>query len=76
MIDHVHLLISNNPRISGGIYSVVSKIKGYSSNTLRCEFPVLRRKLPCLWSGSRFVSSVGSITLEVVKKYIEDQKSK
>jgi len=31
-------------------------------------------KLPCLWTRSKFISTVGSVSLEVVKKYIEDQK--
>jgi len=74
MEDHVHLLLSVNPRI--GIYNVVTKIKGISSFMLKSEFPELKRKLPCLWSGSRFISSVGSVSLEAVKKYIEDQKNK
>ncbi len=74
MPDHVHLLLDVNPRI--GIYKVVSGIKGYTSHVLREEFPELKRRLPSLWTLSRFISSVGAVTLEVVKKYIEDQKGK
>jgi putative transposase len=72
MPDHVHLLLDVNPMI--GIVSIVSKIKGYSSRTLREEFPALKKRIPTLWTHSRFISSVGAVTLEVVKKYIEDQK--
>ena len=72
MPDHVHLLLDVNPKI--GVYTVVSKIKGFTSKTLREEFPVLKTKLPTLWTNSRFLSSVGSVTLDVVKKYIQDQK--
>lgn len=72
MPDHVHLLISVNPKI--GIYQVVSLIKGYTSHELREEFPFLKTKLPCLWTRSRFISSVGAVTLDIVKQYIEDQK--
>ncbi len=72
MPDHVHLLISTNPKI--GIYTIVSKIKGYTSNTLRKEFKEIKSKLPTMWSSSKFISSVGSVTLEVVKRYIEDQR--
>ena len=75
MPDHVHMILSVNPRTSG-IYLTVSKIKGVTAKMLRDEFPVLRSKLPCLWSGSIFVSSVGVVTLEMVNKYIEDQKNK
>jgi len=74
MLDHVHLILSVNPK--EGIYKVVSKIKGYTSHELRNEFPELKSRLPTLWTHSRFISSVGSVTLAVVKQYIEDQKNK
>ena len=74
MPDHVHIILDVNPKI--GIYTVVSKIKGYTSRTLREEFPELKSKLPTLWTHSRFISSVGNVSLEVVKKYIENQKNK
>jgi len=50
--------------------------KGYTSKQLREEFPELKKKLPTLWTLSKFISSVGSVTLDVVKKYIEEQKNK
>ena len=74
MPDHVHLLLDVNPRI--GIYKVVNAIKGYSSHILREEFPELKRRLPTLWTHSKFISSVGSVSLDVVKRYIESQKGK
>ena len=74
MPDHVHLLLDINPKF--GIYRVVSSIKGYTSKTLRTEFPELKRKLPTLWTLSRFISSVGAVSLETVIKYIEEQKGK
>lgn len=73
MEDHVHLLIDVNPKI--GIYEVVNRIKGYSSRILREDFPELKKRLPTLWTRSKFISSVGSVSLEVVKKYIENQKN-
>ncbi|MHB1493110.1 MAG: IS200/IS605 family transposase [Thermoplasmataceae archaeon] len=74
MPDHVHLLIDVNPKL--GVYHVVNQIKRYSSSVLRNEFPVLKSKIPTLWTHSKFISTVGSVTLEVVKKYVEDQKGK
>lgn len=74
MPDHVHLLIDVNPKI--GIYSVISKIKGYTSSQLRKTFPELKSRLPCLWSGSKFISTCGTVSLETVKRYIEEQKGK
>ncbi|MDD3264231.1 MAG: IS200/IS605 family transposase [Candidatus Nanoarchaeia archaeon] len=72
MPDHVHLLLSTSAKNS--IYSIVSRLKGYTSNTLRAEFPSLKSRLPTLWTKGKFISSVGSVLLETVKKYIEDQK--
>ncbi len=74
MPEHVHLLLDVNPQI--GILKIVAQIKGYTANVLRKEFPWLRSRLPCLWTRSKFVSTVGAVTLDVVKKYIEDQKNK
>lgn len=73
MPDHVHLIIDVNPKI--GIFSIISKIKGYTSRVLRQEFPALKKRIPTLWTHSMFISSVGTVTLEVVKKYIEEQKN-
>lgn len=74
MPDHVHLLLDANPQI--GIVSIIAKIKGYTSSTLRKEFPILKRRLPCLWTRSKFVSTVGAVSLDIVKQYIIDQKGK
>jgi putative transposase len=67
-------LLDIHPKI--GVFNVVNKIKGYTSKVLREEFGSLKRRLPCLWTRTKFISSVGSVSLEVVKKYIELQKSK
>ena len=74
MPDHVHLLIDVNPRF--GIMQAVTKLKAVSSRQLRKEFPSLKTRLPSLWTRSTFISSVGAVTLEVVKRYIEEQKGK
>ena len=72
MPDHVHLLIDCDPRI--GICDLVASMKRTSSHILRSEFPELKRRLPCLWTRGKFIASVGSVSLETVKQYIEDQK--
>jgi len=72
MPDHVHLLLDANPQI--GINKIVRDIKGYTSHTIRKEFPWMKKRLPSLWTRSKFISTVGTVSLEIVKKYIEDQK--
>jgi putative transposase len=72
--DHVHLLLDVNPKT--GVYTVVRKIKGYTSHALREKFPQLKKRLPTLWTQSKFISSCGAVTLFAVKQYLEDQKGK
>jgi putative transposase len=73
MPDHVHLLIEVDPQF--GINKAVRSIKGFSSHTLRKEFKELTTRLPTLWTNSYFVSTVGGAPLNVIKKYIESQKT-
>ena len=57
------------------VFAITNKIKGHTSLVLRREFSELRSKLSTLWTESKFISFVGSVTLEVVKKYIEEQRT-
>lgn len=70
MPDHVHLFLSAPPYFSPHI--ILRKIKGRSARILRQEFPELL-KLPSMWTRSYFVSTVGNVSSETIKKYIEDQ---
>ncbi len=72
MPDHVHLLVDIDPRV--GVNQVVAKIKGYTSHELRKELPWLKKRLPTLWTRSKFIATVGAVTLEVVQAYIANQK--
>jgi putative transposase len=72
MPDHVHLLLDVDPRI--GIDRVVRKIKGYTAFRIRQEYPWMKHRMPSLWTRSRFIASVGSVSLETVKRYIEEQQ--
>ena len=69
--EHVHLLIEIPPTDS--IDKIVGKIKSYTSKVLREEYPSLKSRLPSLWTRSKFVSSCGGVTLQVIKDYIEGQ---
>jgi putative transposase len=72
MPDHVHLLVECDPTF--GINRLIRSIKGRSSRVLRTEFPHLRSRIPCLWTNSYFVSTVGGAPLAVIKNYIANQK--
>jgi putative transposase len=73
MPDHVNLLVSCDPQY--GIHRLVKQIKGRSSRLLRQEFQSLRSRLPTLWTNSYFVATVGGATLEVAKRYVENQRN-
>lgn len=74
MSDHVHLLADIPP--TKVPRNVVTRLKRFLAHELRSEFPYLKKRLPSLWTRSCFISSVGVVSLEVVKKYIENQKHK
>ena len=69
---HVRLLLDVDPR--AGMNVVVGEIKGFVSHELRNEFPWLKKRLLPLWTRSKFISTVGAVTLDVVQRYIESQK--
>lgn len=73
MPDHIHLLLEVDPQF--GIHKAVKLIKGTTSRILRNEFSELTTKLPTLWTNSYFVSTVGGAPLDIVKQYIESQKT-
>jgi putative transposase len=74
MPDHVHLLVGCDPQF--GIHRLVKFVKGATSHALRQEFPELKRKIPSMWTNSYYVGTVGGVTIEAVKKYVEGQKGR
>lgn len=73
MPDHVHILI--NAPTDESSAQIARWIKGRAAKLLRDEFPELK-KLPCLWSPSYFVATTGQVSTDIVKRYIEGQRSK
>ena len=74
MADHVHLFVESDPRWS--VAEIVNRIKGVSSRKLRNEFPHLKSRLPTLWSRSYYAGTVGSVSEDTVRDYIESQKGR
>lgn len=72
MPDHVHLFVKSKPTYAP--HFIVQQLKGYTSRMLRKEFKVLRSRLPTLWTRSYFCESVGCISEDTIKKYIDNQK--
>ncbi len=73
MPDHIHLLVDVDPQF--GVHKFIKRVKGRSSRILRDKYEEIRKRIPTLWTNSYFVSSVGGTTLDVIKKYIDEQKN-
>lgn len=58
-----------------GIHKAVKSMKGYTASILRDEFPSLKTRMPTLWTNSYFVSTVADTPSEVIKQYINAQKT-
>lgn len=72
--NHIHMIINCNPRY--GVMKCIQLIKSVSAYRLFDEFPYIKRNYLWggkFWSRSSFVATVGSVSLETVKKYIENQ---
>src|SRR5690625_1243215 len=68
--DHCHLLLNVPPTYSPA--DVMAKVKGGTSKILREEFPHLNRMLN-MWTRSYFVSTVGNVSSQTMKRYVEMQ---
>ena len=73
--DHVHLLINFPPKVA--LSALVNSLKGVSSRLLRKQFPELEQRYwkDVLWSRSYFAASCGGAPLEIIKQYVEQQKT-
>ena len=73
--DHVHLMLCCPPKLA--ISNLVGKLKGKSAYFLRQEYwDEIKKKLwgEHLWSPSYCLVSCGGVPLDIVKKYVEDQR--
>lgn len=61
--------------VKDSVHRIISQIKGFTSFRLRQSFPELKSKLPCLWTRSYYAETIGYVSEEIVKKYVEDQKN-
>jgi len=78
MPDHIHLLVEAPPKYSAA--QIVQYFKGISSKLMRQEFlEEIKRyiwKENTLWARGYYVASVAdSITTDVIREYINNQKT-
>ncbi len=74
--DHVHLLISYPPHKL--LSSLIANLKATSSKSMWRKFEskvsdTYHKRV--FWTGSYFVASCGGVTIDVLKKYVQEQDS-
>ena len=69
--NHIHVLVSCPPTLSPS--RVAQYLKGTPSRKLQEEFPHLKKRYwgRHLWARGYFCASVGAVTQEQIKEYIE-----
>ena len=72
-LDHVHCFISAPPKLS--ITNIVKYLKGITGRKLFEQFPEIRSALYKgeLWNHSYYVETIGSVSEENIRRYIERQ---
>ena len=73
MPDHAHIFISAPPKWSPS--DIAKILKGVSARWLMMEYPHLKKN-GHLWTSAYYVGSAGSVSSDVIGRYIVAQKSK
>ena len=75
-IDHIHVIASLPLTMTPLL--AIQYLKGMSSRGLFLEFPKLRKiyRKSHIWSPGKFIGSVGHITLDKAKKYLDAHHAK
>lgn len=74
--DHIHLFVTAHPKFSPSY--IVKMLKGISGRKLLMNHPEISRELwkGELWNSSYYIETVGSVSEENIKKYIDSQQQK
>jgi putative transposase len=73
--DHLHILFEAHPVMK--LSELINNLKTVSSRQTKKEFPEHIKKFywgtDAFWNGSYCILSTGGVTIETIKKYIENQ---
>lgn len=71
--DHIHILFRAHPTTN--LTKWINVLKGSTGKSLRYNFPQIKKKLwkSALWSPSYCLITTGEVTLDQLKKYVENQ---
>jgi putative transposase len=71
--DHFHMLFKSKPILAMTKY--LNAIKTITSREIQRNFPEVKKMLwkNAFWSRSYFLATTGQVTLDQLKKYVENQ---
>ncbi|WP_238322660.1 IS200/IS605 family transposase [Borreliella afzelii] len=72
--DHIHLLLEFTPNIQPSKF--INNLKTVSSRLIRKKYSTYLDKYywkPYFWSGSYCLISTGGASIDIIKKYIQNQ---
>lgn len=71
--EYIHILVSVPPSLS--VSKLVQQLKGKTSRVLLNEYKDLKKRYwgQHLWAAGYFCRTVGTVTQEIIKEYIENQ---
>lgn len=75
-VDHIHLLFEAPPQVQ--LSKLINNFKTVSSRLIRKDFKEHLEPYywkPYFWNRSYLILSTGGTTIEVIKKYIENQST-
>ena len=75
-VDHIHILFRAKPTLD--MTRFINILKGHSSRDIRKKYKdFLKDKVwgDHFWSPSYFLATVGNVTIDILKEYIENQRT-
>ena len=72
-MDHVHLFVTAPPKLSPSL--LIQYLKGITGRKIMERYPELKEQLRKgeLWNHSYYVETVGDVSAETIRRYIENQ---
>lgn len=72
-MDYVHILFRSEP--NSNISKFINAYKSASSRLIKKEYPSIRSRLykEAFWSQSFCLISIGEVSIDTIKRYIESQ---
>lgn len=71
--DHIHIIFKAKPTLD--IPKYLNALKTITSREIKRNFPEIKKKLwkEMFWSRSYFLATTGQVTLDQLKKYVDNQ---